>query len=86
MGTPAVSDRIHHTVGVYPNGEYKQNGVTHGLLKGHIDYNKVFRPGRALFVDGKCVHRGALSDEVLEKATAMVATLTPPTRDTHMYR
>jgi hypothetical protein len=57
---------IHTTVGVYPNwrflGEhgYKTNGVLPEHLESHIEYNKTFRWGRALFVDGKCVYPGSL--------------------------
>lgn len=54
--------RIHHTMGVYANGDRKHNGVAATDLEAHIDYNLKMRPGRALFVDGKCVHRGYLTE------------------------
>jgi len=50
--------KIHTTVGLYPSGDYKVNGVDSEDLQGHIDYNTATRFGRALFVDGKCVYKG----------------------------
>ena len=44
--------KIHHTRGVYANGEYKDNAVRAEDLESHIEYNKTFRFGRALLVDG----------------------------------
>ena len=54
---------IHHTMGVYSDGSRKHNGVDSEHLQVHIDYNKTMRFGRALFVDGKCVYKGYLSQE-----------------------
>lgn len=51
----------HITIGVYNNDTYKINIVKPEHLENHIEYNKTFRPGRALFVDGKCVHGGYLN-------------------------
>lgn len=60
-----MATKIHHTRGVYSNGEYKDNAVLHEHLPDHIQYNKDFRPGRALLVDGVVVHNGYLNDEQL---------------------
>jgi len=49
---------IHLTIGVYPNGERKTNAVKCENLASHIWYNLHFRPGRALVVDGHCIHKG----------------------------
>lgn len=57
---------IHTTIGVYPDGSFKINGVLTEHLKDHIDYNKKMRFGRSLFVDGKCVHKGYLDDETIK--------------------
>lgn len=46
------------TVGVYPDGSHKINVVRPEHLEEHIKYNKLYRPGRALFVDGKCEYAG----------------------------
>lgn len=54
---------IHTTVGVYNNDSFKVNGVSSEFLQDHIDYNIKYRFGRALFVDGKCVHEGYLSKD-----------------------
>ena len=54
-------------MGVYGNGTYKINGVKIQNLADHIKYNINFRTGRALFVNGVCVHHGFLSiPEVLK--------------------
>lgn len=55
--------KIHTTIGVYLNGSFKLNGVTPENLGTHIEHNIKYRPGRALFVDGECVHKGYLCDE-----------------------
>lgn len=55
--------KIHTTIGVYNNGSFKINGVCETNLQNHIWFNKTYRFGRALFVDGKCVHNGYLDDE-----------------------
>lgn len=44
---------MHVTVGVYMNGQYKYNIVRDEDLENHIKYNKIFRFGRGLFVDGE---------------------------------
>lgn len=59
--------KIHTTIGVYPNGGHKVNGVKTEHLAEHIEYNKTFRFGRALIVDGEIVYLGAMSREKLEK-------------------
>lgn len=51
----------HVTIGLYANESYVINVVHPAHLDYHIEYNKVMRFGRALFVDGKCVHQGYLS-------------------------
>ena len=50
--------KIHTTVGVYLNGDYKANGVIEANLDYHIHYNKTYRFGRALLVDGKVEYLG----------------------------
>jgi hypothetical protein len=62
--------RIHTTISVYLNGDYKTNGVREDLLESHIEYNKTMRFGRALLVDGKVVHLGYYNEsdrKILEK-------------------
>lgn len=54
---------IFTTIGVYPNGDMKLNGVKSENLKAHIEYNITHRWGRALFVNGVCKHRGYLTNE-----------------------
>ena len=49
---------VHTTVGIYPNGHSKVNGVLPEHLKEHIEYNRVCRPGRMLMVDGEVVLKG----------------------------
>jgi hypothetical protein len=49
---------IHTTIGVYPNGDYKTNGVSSENLAVHIWYNISMRPGRTLYVDGALIYKG----------------------------
>ena len=58
---------IHTTIGVYQDGSYKMNGVDPKDLEEHIEYNKSWRPGRLLLVDGKCVHQGYFKDEKVQE-------------------
>lgn len=60
---PIPPSGVHHTRGVYNNDSFKDNGVAPEHLRGYIKYNLTMRFGRALFVDGKCVHRGYLNEE-----------------------
>lgn len=55
--------KIHTTIGVYEDHSRRVNGVEAADLTAHIEYNKIYRWGRALFVDGKCVFQGYLSKE-----------------------
>lgn len=80
----ATESFFHHTRGVYSNGEYKDNGVLAENLGAHIQYNMVFRPGRAFFLDGKCLYPGSLGwtrCEELEKSM----TWPKATKDTALY-
>ena len=59
--------RIYSTIGVYPDGEKKFNGVASQDLGSHIVYNINNRPGRALFLEGRCIYRGFLDSETISK-------------------
>lgn len=48
----------HLTLGIYANGQYKYNVVREEDLENHIEYNKTFRFGRLLYVDGERVYDG----------------------------
>lgn len=76
---------IHTTVGIYPSGDRKVNGVPSETLAEHIRYNLVFRPGRAFFVDGVPIHRGTLNYCQLEDARKLVADI-KITEDTQPYQ
>lgn len=61
------SNKIHTTIGVYPNGSFKTNGVSDEHLSYHIEYNKKWRSGRALVIDNKIVYKGFLTEaQILE--------------------
>jgi len=64
---------IHTTVGLYRDGSFKINGVKSERLASHIQYNLDNRPGRALFMDGICIHDGNLD---VEKIVAFEEKLT----------
>lgn len=55
--------KIHHTMGLYLDGSRKHNGVAPEDLEAHITYNLNMRPGRAFFVDDKCLNTGYYSAE-----------------------
>lgn len=57
----------HLTIGVYPNGQWKYNVVRDEDLETHIGYNKTWRPGRLLYVDGVRVWNGMLKEEYCGK-------------------
>ncbi|MGL5394790.1 MAG: hypothetical protein ACRDBQ_05875 [Shewanella sp.] len=61
-----MSGKIHTTIGLYRNGDYVVNGVMDEHLDAHIGYNIKCRGGRALFVDGKCVHTGYMTQDECE--------------------
>jgi len=58
----------HLTLGIYANGQCTHNIVKEEDLENHIRYNKIFRFGRLLYVDGKRVHDGSIqAKEDLER-------------------
>lgn len=65
----------HITIGVYSDDSYKINIVKHEHLDSHTEYNKIFRYGRALFVDGVCVHSGYLSNEKINEWENKIKTM-----------
>ena len=54
----------HLTLGIYANGQYECNVVREEDLENHIKYNKTFRFGRLLYVDGKRVHNGQIKENL----------------------
>ena len=55
----------HLTLGIYDNGQYKYNVVREEDLEQHIEYNKLWRFGRLLYVDGVRVYNGCKKEEYL---------------------
>lgn len=53
----------HVTIGFYGDGSFKYNVVAEEDLESHIEYNRRFRPGRMLFVDGEYICGGCLKEE-----------------------
>lgn len=82
--TTQTPPTIHTTIGVYNNGDMKINGVTSKYLQTHIQYNKDTRPGRALFVDGKCVHSGYLDEARVKELEKQLKDI-KVTKDTAPY-
>lgn len=85
-------EKIHTTIGVYPNSEVgnmssvKVNGVLEEHLSGHIDYNKKWRFGRALFVDGVCVYQGCVCPEKIKEWENTLQSFPPLTKCTAPYQ
>lgn len=65
----------HVCVGVYNDGSYVVNVVRDCDLANNIEYNKLWRPGRAYIVDGKVVNKGYLTAEKLRAARDMIDKL-----------
>lgn len=61
----------HLTLGIYANKSYKYNVVRDEDLENHITYNKIWRPGRLLYVDGKRVYDGAKKQDYLAEFDAV---------------
>lgn len=61
------AQKIYSTIGVYANGDQKSNGVAAKDLLDHIAYNLQMRPGRAFFLEGRCLNQGYLSDEKIQE-------------------
>lgn len=57
----------HVSVGVYASGDHVINIVKDEHIIDHIEYNKLFRFGRALFVNGECLNKGYLKEEDIVK-------------------
>ena len=64
---------MHLTLGIYPDGSYKYNVVKDNDLESHINYNKQFRPGRLLYVDGKRVYDGCIKNKIMIKKYDCIA-------------
>ena len=57
----------HLTLGVYLSGDYVYNVVREEDFEEHIQFNKTFRPGRLLYVDGQRIYNGVIKKEALSK-------------------
>jgi hypothetical protein len=77
------------TIGIYAVGYHKYNWVHPDHLHTHIEYNKKFRPGRALVVDGVVCNEGYLGAEAVTawlEAHPEVTGMDEPTYATLPYR
>ncbi len=66
---------VNHTRRVYNSGDYTDNGVRKEHLADHIQYNKTYRPGTALFINGICVNRGYLGKKRCEEIEKLIKGL-----------
>jgi hypothetical protein len=67
---------LHHVRGVYLNGQFEDSKVKSEDLANHLYYDIHFRPGRALFLDGKCLHKGHLEmSRCMDIQNALVVSL-----------
>jgi hypothetical protein len=76
---------IHTTIGLYPNGKYKVNGVKSENLAQHINYNINMRPGRALLVDTFVIHKGIGCRDILNEKIKELIEI-KKTEDTAPYK
>lgn len=57
----------HLVLNLYSNGEYLFEYVSNNELKNYIEYNKKWRFGRLIYVDGKRVYNGCIEKGYLDK-------------------
>ena len=57
----------HLVLNVYASGNYKYNVVRDCDLKDNIEFNKAWRFGRIIYVDGKRVYDGCIVEGALGK-------------------
>lgn len=57
----------HLVLNIYASGNYKYNVVRDCDLKDNIEFNKTWRFGRIIYVDGKRVYDGCIVKEALSK-------------------
>lgn len=57
----------HLVLNIYASGNYKYNVVRDRDLKDNIEFNKTWRFGRIIYVDGKRIYDGCIVKEALSK-------------------
>lgn len=57
----------HLVLNVYASGDYKYNVVRDSDLEENIEFNKQWRFGRIIYVDGKRVYDGCIVEDALGK-------------------
>lgn len=57
----------HLVLNIYSNGSYVSEIVKDSDLKNYIEYNKLWRFGRLIYVDGQRVYNGCIKNEDLNK-------------------
>lgn len=65
----------HITIRVYPNKRYVINIVSDENLKDHLAYNRDFRFGCLVYLDGKRVQNGCRKEEYLQEYDDFVKTI-----------
>lgn len=62
-----VANKNHLVLNIYASGDYKYNVVKDSHLEENIEFNKTWRFGRIIYVDGKRVYNGCIKEEALDK-------------------
>ena len=62
-----VVNKNHLVLNIYASGDYKYNVVKDSHLEENIEFNKTWRFGRIIYVDGKRVYNGCIKEEALGK-------------------
>ena len=62
-----VAKPNHLVLNIYASGNYKYNVVRDSDLEDNIEFNKQWRCGRLIYVDGKRVYGGCIIEEALGK-------------------
>lgn len=57
----------HLILNIYGNKSYQVNVVRPEDLEKNIQYNKTFRPGRIMYLDGQRIYNGCIKETYLEE-------------------
>lgn len=60
-----VAKPNHLVLNIYASGNYKYNVVKDSDLEDNIEFNKQWRGGRLIYVDGKRVYGGCIIEDAL---------------------
>lgn len=57
----------HLVLNLYASGDYTVDKVNDIELRNYVEFNKKWRFGRLIYVDGQRVYNGCIKDDCIEK-------------------